>query len=354
MKTRESERGAEVFIHRSQYSEAVRAELVRSFRSRAINHKFHYESYKQAQKWLALHEAHSPARTDRGCLAMYDTAFAAVAARLSRARVRVVGLGCGGGQKDVRLLELLRETNAQLAYVPCDVSLPLVLTARSAALKLMPSSAIESIVCDLAQVDDLPEVLGRRRIGRREACDTVDRGSALRERRLVTFFGMVPNFEPDEIFPRLAEAVRRGDWLLMSANLVPGMTSGGTDVAGDGQAMRRILPQYDNELTRDWLMTLLYDVGLEKRDGRLDFSIEQKGGLTPLSRFVARYHFGRSCQVRFGGTTIPFKRGDALRLFFSYRYTVCAVAQLLSCFGLRVVQKWVAPSGEEGVFLVRR
>src|SRR3954470_9008964 len=92
--------GAEVFIHASQFPDAVRAELLRSLRTREVNHKFHYESRKQAQKWLALHEAHSPARTDDDCLATYDRAFREVAAGVSGRNLQVVGLGCGGGQKD--------------------------------------------------------------------------------------------------------------------------------------------------------------------------------------------------------------------------------------------------------------
>ena len=58
---------ANVTIHSSQFPENVRRDLLRSLRARRINHKFHYDSYKQAQKWLALHEACSPSRTDPGC-----------------------------------------------------------------------------------------------------------------------------------------------------------------------------------------------------------------------------------------------------------------------------------------------
>ena len=48
---------ANVVVHSSQFPENVSRGLLESLRSRKINHKFHYDSYKQAQKWLALHEA---------------------------------------------------------------------------------------------------------------------------------------------------------------------------------------------------------------------------------------------------------------------------------------------------------
>ena len=68
---------------------------------------------------------------------------------------------------------------------------------------------------------------------------------------------MIPNFEPQVILPKLASLVRPADFLLFSANLAPGKNY----AAG----MKKILPQYDNAPTRDWLMTFLLDLGVEAR-----------------------------------------------------------------------------------------
>jgi len=48
---------ANVTIHSSQFPENVRRDLLDCLRARSVNSKFHYDSWKQAQKWLALHEA---------------------------------------------------------------------------------------------------------------------------------------------------------------------------------------------------------------------------------------------------------------------------------------------------------
>ena len=64
---------------------------------------------------------------------------------------------------------------------------------------------------------------------------------------------MIPNFEPEQILPKLASLIRPNDFLLFSANLAPGKNY----AAG----VKKILPQYDNCLTRDWLMTFLIDLG---------------------------------------------------------------------------------------------
>src|SRR6266850_3731067 len=97
-----------VAIHASQFPENVRRDLLESLRTRQVNHKFHYDSVKQTQQWLALHQACSPSRNDADCAATYDQSFEAASARINSAQVHLIGFGCGGGQKDTRLLELLK------------------------------------------------------------------------------------------------------------------------------------------------------------------------------------------------------------------------------------------------------
>ena len=94
---------ANIRIHASQFPENVRRDLLASLHTRRVNHKFHYDSVKQTQKWLALHQAYSPTRNDADCRAVYEKSFEAAAARIKTKSVHVVGLGCGGGQKDTRL-----------------------------------------------------------------------------------------------------------------------------------------------------------------------------------------------------------------------------------------------------------
>jgi len=112
------------------------------------------------------------------------------------------------------------------------------------------------------------------------------------------------------------------------------------------------LPQYDNPLTGDWLMTFLLDLGVQRRDGDLRFAIEN--GRFGLKRVAARFHFRRPRRLEIESETFNFKRGDLIHLFFSYRYTPERVRTLLDRHGLEVLQQWVTKSGEEGVFLVSR
>lgn len=319
-----------VAIHPSQFPENVRRDLLASLRTRRVNHKFHYDSVKQTQKWLVLHEAHSPTRRDADCLATYDRAFAEAAAQIKSRQVHVIGLGCGGGQKDVQLMKQLRSRGKKVSYTPCDVSVAMVLVAREAALDLVPAEKCFPFVCDLATAADLPEVFSK--------------SPEPHAQRLITFFGMIPNFEPRQILRKLTELLRPNDILLFSANLAPG--------ADYAAGMKKILPQYDNPLTHDWLTAFLFDLGVEAGDGRLRFTIET-GGLG-LRRVAARFHFRRARRIKVGGREFSFARGESIRLFFSYRYTPARAAKLLSRHGLEVCGQWIAKSGEEGVFLCRR
>jgi len=312
-----------VAIHASQFPERVRGDLIDSLRRREIRHKFHYDSYKQAQKWLAVHEAHSPARTDSDTRQIYEDAFKHVADGLRDASVQLAGLGCGGGQKDVALLQKLPAAGCQSIYTAVDVSLPLVITARQRAKAY--ATQTRGLVCDLEVADDITD----------ELCEcTVSQ-------RVFTFFGMIPNSEPDVILPRLARLLSRGDRLLLSANLAPG---------DDYRAgVEGVLTQYDNAPTRDWLFTFLSDLGVERGDGEMKFSIEEAKGLL---RIRADFQFSSTRTIRLDDETFAFKPGESIRLFYSYRYTPDRLATTLARHGLAISKQRISPSGEEGVFLI--
>src|SRR5260221_3947827 len=175
---------ANVRVHTSQFPENVRRDLLTSLRTRRVNHKFHYDSVKQPQKWLALHQIYSPSRNDADCAITYDRAFTEAVKRIKARSVHVIGLGCGGGQKDTRLLKLLKARGKKISYTPCDVSAAMVLVARRTALKVLPEENCFSFVCDLATADDLPAALNSPITNHHS--------------RITTFFGMIPNFEPQE------------------------------------------------------------------------------------------------------------------------------------------------------------
>ncbi len=319
-----------VRIDPSQFPENVRQDLLESLRSRQINHKFHYDSIKQTQKWLALHDVFSPSRTDADGAGVYDKSFAAATKRIGLPRIHVIGLGCGGGQKDKRLLQLAKLQGKEIFYTPSDVSVAMVLIAQQTARSVVAEKNCFPFVCDLAAAHDVSEIFS----GVKD----------LRAARLLTFFGMIPNFEPQQILPVLADLLRPKDWMLLSANLAPGKNY----LAG----VKKILPLYDNELTRDWLQTFLFDLGVEKSDGVVRFDIEDC--YTSLKRVVAHFIFSKRCQIHVAEERLEFFAGERIRLFFSYRHTPAKLSRFLHDYGITVVDQWITKSQEEGVFLCHK
>ena len=314
---------AKVIVHPSQFPGAVRRQLVAALRAGNVPPKFLYDSVRQTQKWLEVHQAHSPSRINADVTRIYDAAFEDA---LGQA-VALVGLGCGGGQKDTRCLAKLQPSIPELHYVPCDVSQAMTLVAREAAAELLPLGQVHPLVCDLAEADDLGQAL-----------DDLLPGEV---KRLFTFFGMIPNLEPDVILTKLRALLRDGDQLLFSANLAPGR---------DYRAgVERVLPQYDNAETRDWLLSFLTGIGVPETTGELVFGIEP---VDELLRIVANFKFTQSQAIKLGGELVAFDVGQTLRLFFSYRHTAETLAKRLAKHGLQIVFSEIAESGEEGVFRV--
>ncbi len=134
--------------------------------------------------------------------------------------------------------------------------------------------------------------------------------------------------------------------MLFSANLAPG-----NDYAA---GVRRIVSLYDNPLTADWLLTFLLDLGVERSDGHLAWTIEENSGPDDLLRLVADFEFRQPRTLAVDGEQFEFRAGERVRLFFSYRHTPERLRALLLNHGLAVQAQWIADSEEEGVFLVQR
>jgi L-histidine N-alpha-methyltransferase len=316
-----------VLVHASQAPGAVAADLAASLHSRCVNHKFHYDSVKQTRQWLEIHRRYSPAANDENASRLYESAAIAAAGEVPDGTVEVVGLGCGSGWKDAFLLRALSARGCSAGFWAVDSSVPLTLIARENT-----TSSARLMVCDLASPLGLPLELAER-----------PRPSTP---RIVTFFGMMPNFEPGMILPRLADLVQGDDLLLVSANLAPGRDY--------NQGVLSVASQYDNDATRRWLMLFLLDLGFEESDGNLLFEIRKDPANLGLARIEATFLLQRDREVVVGNETFQFRSGERIRLFFSYRHTPALVRSLLAPHGFVVEKEWLDARGEEGVFLVRR
>ncbi|MBE7501228.1 MAG: L-histidine N(alpha)-methyltransferase [Verrucomicrobiales bacterium] len=325
-------RSVAVHFHPSCFPRALEAALEASLRARRIHPPFLYDTPRRALLWLRVHEAFSPACTDPSCAEIYEAASEAAARAVAGAgEVVVIALGCGSGQKEVRLLRRVLACGREaVRFVPVDISPGLALMAHDAAVTAgLSESACTPVVMDLAAVEDWAAALA----------------SWLRPeaRRVVTFFGMLPNVTPGTGLGRLAALVRPGDALLVSANLAPGP---------DYEAgVERMAPLYDNAPTRQWVSAGLLDLGVAQGDGELEFRIAECPEGSGLRRYEFGFVFRRRRVLEVAGRVHRFEAGERIALFFSYRHTPERVGTVLQPHGLLVEQSWANASGDEGVFL---
>jgi L-histidine N-alpha-methyltransferase len=321
-----------VAIHPSLFPEAVQARLLASFQTRRIHGAFHYDTARRAHRWMQVHATHSPAVTADDARSIYDQAARESVVGLAPGAWGCIGLGCGSGHKEARVAAALAARGSSVTYLPLDVSVPLVLISREAALAQLPNLTVHPIAADLTDASDLSSVIN----------PLLPAGAG----RFFTLFGMLPNFEPEFIFGRMASWLRPGDRLLFSANLAPG-----PDLEA---GVRAVLPQYDNPETKAWLRTLLEDHGVSADCGSVVFHIEPVHGFPGCARIAADWVVSQSSVLVLDGESFPLLPGERLRLFFSCRHTPGSIEFGLRSHGLRLAQSWIAGSGEEGVFYVER
>ena len=321
-----------VAIHPSLFPEAVHARLRASFQTRRIHGAFHYDTARRAHRWMQVHAAHSPAVTADDARSIYDQAARESVVGLEPGAWGCIGLGCGSGHKEARVVAALAARGSSVTYLPLDVSVPLVLISREAALAQVPNLTVHPIAADLTDVADLSAAID----------PLLPSGVG----RFFTLFGMLPNFEPEFIFGRMASWLRIGDRMLFSANLAPGseLESG----------VRTVFPQYDNPETQAWLRTILEDHGVLADAGSVQFHIEPVQGFLGCARIAADWVVARSSECVLDRESFFWEPGERVRLFFSIRHTPQSIELGLRSQGLRLAQSWIAASGEEGVFLVER
>jgi L-histidine N-alpha-methyltransferase len=297
----------------------------------AVDHAFHYADPVQSLLWLKVHRRHSPAARSR-TLGIYRRIAHEAARTFCFGRLNVVALGCGGSPKDIAVLRAFHNSAATLHFTPLDVSATLsALSEKKAAF--LPARFRHPLVANLRDVRDLPRRL-----------DRLDRGIP----RLYTCYGLLPNFEPDEILPLLAGWLRAGDALLLSANLAPVR---GSSASAYAAAMRKILPQYRNPETQQWLTHVLKTRGWKDNLKQYRMRIETVGN---LKRFRADVRWKSNGTVLWKKRRLRVRAGETLRLFFSWRHTPERLRSLLLPYGLVLGKGFLNPSREEGVWIVHK
>lgn len=303
-------------VHDSCFPRERQDRLVRALEMHRIPPAQLYTSEAQASRWLAYHEAWSPAPQPE-VQAVYDRAFAG----LTRPFPTWVSLGAGGGAKEARALA--SGTHAPDRYLPSDASAALVVESMLRMSQSHPSLSSRGLVIDL----DVPL--------RRADFLTGDPRPAL-----WLAFGILPN-APDTFLERLRTLLGPDDRVLLSANLSPHPFP-----RGSGE----IVAQYDNAEARAWLQGALVELGLHPARFELVVRPEPLRPDGRAWRIHGTARMLREQTVHVRGTDLRWPAGAELRIFRSDRFTPEGVRDRVAQAGLQISAEYIAPQENEGVF----
>ncbi len=317
-------------IHPSIANIVLEDVLAASLRANRLDPKLLYVTPRQAALWREVSLKHSPIHTNPEFSRIYRDAYDRIVERVRGQKVHLVGLGPGTGRKEAELAARLRSHGCEVEFTAIDASRDLV---EESAKRVVTTGAGDGrhLVCDLAELDFIKDWL-----------DAKDRESP----RLFTFFGLVPNLEPQFVTQLFSKLLRSDDALLVSVHLAP--VDEGLDLEA---AMKRVLPQYDNPETLAWLRTTMdyWKLGDFMEEPKI-VAGERKdlpciGGIAPWKSHEAYLKFapdaGEFADVSFS-------------LFFSLRYTPALFEELLRQAGVRGERLAMTTCREEAIWEIRR
>jgi len=291
---------------------ALAAEFVSAFHARRLPEKFFYWFPLSVRAWLALCSdgAYRNFVRSRSLIAR---SRAELARLFPVSPLEVVSLGAGQGDKDLLLLEALRERGARVSYVPVDTSQALLEMACAGALSAgFPAQGIKADFTNPTHLQALaaePETPPRL---------------------LLLIGNTLGAFDPIAEARDLAGLLRRGDALLVDGEVY----AGDATVAG-----------YDNPLNRRFAWAPLNAVGIREGDGELVFAAADDARLPGLHLIPKYFQAGRDVEALMGGEALRLARGEQLAMNHSYKYAPETFLGILSDAGLTV--RWQATSDDQ-------
>ena len=319
----------DVGLHPSLGFGASMENLAESLRLRCLPASFLYRGAGSAALWERLHLAHAPSAQAGARISPHQEALQYLIDKAALS-FHLISLGCGLAEKEMMLMDFDEACVQRVDLF--DGSLELVAEAMRRWLSKNKQSIVRGLGVDLAAARDWGRLVSD------------SHGAA----RVFTLFGMVPNFEMGELLSRLSGVVQSGDYLVLDANLRPPSQS------GEGDIPRSIVSQYDNVECRDWLMASLAELGVYAVDGDLSFEVEAASVKSEAPRIEGKFLLDRALEIRLPGQSVSLRRGEPLRVFYSYRYQAEDLPRILGGGGFRLDGAWFSESGEDGVYVFQR
>ena len=290
-----------ILIHALLTENDLADEFVASFRARRLAEKFFYWFPLSVRAWLALCSDGAYRNFVRS-RSLIGSSAQELAAFFPPGPLEVLSLGSGQGDKDLILLEALREHGTRVSYVPVDTSQALLEMACGGALRA--GFAAQGIKADFT---------------RREHREALAAEPETPRRLVILIGNTLGAFDPIAAAGELARLLRPGDLLLVDGELY----AGDATMAG-----------YDNPLNRRFAWAPLHAVGVRDGDGDIRFEAKEDPRLPGLHLIPKHFHAGRDMAALMGGELLRLSQDDRLDMSHSYKYAPDTFLRILSDAGL--------------------
>ena len=300
----------------------------KKLRDLIVDNALHYQTEQQAVLWEKVARKHSPAHSKKDFEALYLDAFKTLLDPPSFDSV--VGIGSGTGSKELLLAHLLVQSGKQVPFTFVDCSETLLQTCASQISSAgLPVDAL--LCCDIIAEEDLIFLKN----------EMENRG-----KKLFTFFGLLPTLSMDETIYILSHLLAPKDCLMINAFLIP---STEVDVDLVETLKNKIVPQYDNSETREWISEFLKSVGWRGCPSDLVFGIKEN---FPFFTIEAEIVLRDDLYLERYDCFWP--KESKVSVFRSMRASKSGMDCFLKSCQMSVLFSRVEASGEEGIWVAQK
>ena len=290
----------------------IAQEFVEAIEARDLPEKFFYWFARSAAEWTEL-IGHKELYGGLWRTWKELASDSAELARHFKGKAPVISFGAGDGLRDRLLMESLKNAGCECCYFPVDAS-----------------QAMLEMACAGAEDDDFETVGIKADIS--SPVHLVYAADAAEPPRLFILSGnTMGSFDPLAEIRYLAQCLKPEDRLIID---------------GEIHDPEHSMARRDNPAARQFISTLLANVGISPDDGEIRFALKRDERHAGLHLITRSFGAGRDLSATVAGQEISLQRGERIGMNFQYTYTPEAFRWLLSEHGgLRILAERQSPDG---------
>lgn len=231
-----------------------------------------------------------------------------------RTKANLIYVGCGNGHKALSVLNEFGKTHQPLNYALVDISPMMLLKAyKNTRRQFRGPIIIRCFEWDFEEGNFAYITDYLRKNG-----DPVN---------IILFLGNTIGNLSDRarILANFRESMALNDYLLVTFHLVP-------------RDVDKLMHAYSNEMTTQWLLTALEEVGIKREDGELKVSYNRKKQQVEVNFIVSRDTIGM-----FEDREVHLRKGQRVLVGTSHKFTRSEIRSLFNVAGFRIRSFKISP-----------